>query len=107
MTPLNTVIGTRELCAWQPCTRITWVQTRSPEFARKLHQRADGRLVAWGVAGGFLRTYEFPHSLGWARDLIARYTSNELATNGRKIVLAAPVEHFDSKVVPEPTAPVT
>ena len=78
-------IGCRELSAWQVAPGVTWVQTRSPQFARKLSQRGDSRLVVQGVAGGYLRTFEFQHGLAWARRLIARYqTKNETATNARK-----------------------
>jgi hypothetical protein len=81
-------IGTRELSAWKVASGVVWVQTRSPQFARKLSQRSDSRLVARGVAGGYLRTFEFPHGLAWAGRLIARYTKNGTATNARK---SAPV----------------
>lgn len=83
-TALNVLIGTRELSAWQPVSGVTWVQTRSPQFARKLSQRGDSRQVACGVAGGYLRTFEFRHGLAWARRLITRYTAAETATNARK-----------------------
>lgn len=92
--PLNTTIGTPELCAWQPVAGITWVQARSPQFARKLSQRQDGRLVARGVAGGYLRTFEFRHSLTWARRLIARYTRDGEATNARRTAPARPLGAF-------------
>ena len=84
MTPLNEVVGSDVLCAWQPVRGVTWVQTHSPQFARKLSQRRDSRLVARGVAGGYLRTFEFLHALAWADRLVARYqTKNEKATNAR------------------------
>ena len=81
-------IGDRWLSAWQVAAGVTWVQTRSPLLARKLSQRSDSRLVARGVAGGYLRTYEFAHGLAWAGRLIARYTRNETPTNARKTVPA-------------------
>jgi hypothetical protein len=87
---LNTAIGAAELCAWQPVRGVTCVQTRSPQFARKLSQRRDSRLVAYGVSGGYLRTFEFRHPLAWARRLIARYTRNGMATNGRVNGLRSP-----------------
>ena len=90
MTELNTVIGDRLLCAWQPAPGVCWVQTRSPQFARKLSQRSDSRLVVQGVAGGYLRTFEFQHGLAWARRLIARYTRNETPTNARIIAPVCP-----------------
>lgn len=88
---MNTAtIGTRELSAWQVAPGVTWVQTRSPLFARKLSQRGDSRLVARGVAGGYLRTFEFTHGLAWAGRLIARYTPNETPTNARKSYSVCP-----------------
>jgi hypothetical protein len=74
-------IGDRDLAAWPVAPGITWIQTRSPQFTRKLSQRSDARLVARGVAGGYLRIYEFSHGLAWAQRLIARYT---VPTNARK-----------------------
>jgi len=81
-------IGDRWLSAWLVAPGTCWVQTRSAEFARKLSRRSDGKLVARGVAGGFLRTFEFPHGMAWARRLIDRYQSAETVTNAQK---SAPV----------------
>jgi hypothetical protein len=78
---LNNVVGDRDLCAWQPVRGVVWVQTREPKHARRLAKRKDGRLVAAGVAGGFLRTYEFARSLGWSVRLIARYKANKTTAN--------------------------
>ena len=80
--PLNTAVGDRDLCAWQPVRGIVWVQTRNPKHADLLARRPDGRLVAWGVAGGYLRTFEFAQPLSWAIELMARYTQNETLPNG-------------------------
>jgi hypothetical protein len=84
------VIGTRELSAWQTAPGVTWIQTRSPEYARKLARRSDARLVAVGVDGGFLRTFIFEHSRAWAKKLLARYTQNEGCTNCVKTAPASP-----------------
>ena len=82
---MNTeTIGKRELSAWQVVPGVCWVQTRSPQFARKLSQRSDARLVARGVAGGYLRTFEFQHGMSWARRLYDRYTQKGTATNAQK-----------------------
>jgi hypothetical protein len=83
-------LGNRELSAWLVAPGVSWVQTRSPQFARKLSQRSDSRLVARGVVGGYLRTFEFPHGLAWAGRLVARYTKNGTPTNARKSVPASP-----------------
>ena len=84
-------LGTHELSAWQIAPGVTWLQTRSPQFARKLSQRGDSRLIVRGVAGGYLRTFEFHHGLAWARRLIARYTAAATPTNARKIAPACPL----------------
>ena len=79
--PLNTTVGDRELCAWQPVKGIVWVQTRNPNHARRLAKRCDGRLVVYGVAGGYLKTFEFRRSLAWAIRLMNRYTAAEATAN--------------------------
>src|ERR1051325_6461593 len=88
---LNTTIGADVLCAWQPVLGITWVQTRSPQHARKLLQQRGSRLVMRGVAGGYLRTFEFRRSLRWARQLILRYTQDEKATNAQITAAVSPI----------------
>jgi len=90
-------IGCHELSAWLVAPGVTWVQTRSPQFARKLSQRSDSRLIVRGVAGGYLRTFEFRHGLAWARRLIARYTAAETPTNARKIAPACPARRQMAK----------
>ena len=79
--PLNTSVGDRELCAWQPVRGVVWIQTRDAKHAERLAKRSDGRLVVWGVAGGFLRTYEFKRPISWAIKLMERYTSVETPPN--------------------------
>jgi hypothetical protein len=79
--PLNTTIGDSDLCAWQPVRGITWVQTRNWKHAQRLSRRKDGKLVAYGVAGGFMRTFEFAQPMSWAIRLMARYTSSGTVTN--------------------------
>lgn len=87
----DTTIGYLDLSAWQPFPGATWIQTRLPELARKLAQRSDSRLVMWGVAGGYLRTFEFRHGLAWARRLIRRYTEDLKTTNEQKIDSLRPI----------------
>ena len=78
---LNTAVGDGDLCAWQPVPGVVRVQTRDPKHAKRLAKRKDGRSVVVGVAGGFLRTFEFRHSLPWAVRLMNRYTADEVAAN--------------------------
>jgi len=88
----SATIGNRELSAWQVAPGVVWVQTRLPQFARKLEDRRDSRLVAHGVAGGYLRVFEFGHGMAWAARLIARYQAKrETPTNARKTTPIRPV----------------
>jgi hypothetical protein len=82
--------GDRYLSAWLVAPGVCWIQTRSPFYARKLEQRADSRLVARGVAGGFLRTFEFNHGLAWAERLLARYAKNGVPTKAAALSPASP-----------------
>jgi hypothetical protein len=43
------------------------------DWARKLAQRGDGRLIAYSVAGGYLKIFESQQSLAWTQRLLARY----------------------------------
>lgn len=87
---ITDIIGDRWLSAWLVAPGVVWVQTRLPQFARKLSQRSDSRLVARGVAGGYLRTYEIPHGLTWAGRLIGRYAKNGMPTNAGKTAPVCP-----------------
>ena len=82
-------VGDRWLCAWLVAPKVCWIQTRTPQFARKLSQRSDSRLVSRGVAGGYLRTFAFQRGLAWAERLVVRYTRNETPTNAWKIAPAS------------------
>lgn len=74
---LNHVIGNRLLSAWQPAPSIVWVQSRDPKHSERLRRRSDSTLVAYGVQGGYLRTFEFQgKTLAWADRLLKRYTQN-------------------------------
>jgi hypothetical protein len=89
-TAFNETIGCRELSAWQVAPGVTWVQARLPEHANRLAKRSDGRLVVRGMAGGYLKTFEFRHSLAWARRLIRRYTRPNHTANARIIAPIRP-----------------
>jgi len=95
------VIGTRNLCAWQTAPGFVWLQTRRPDYARKLSRRSDAQLVAVGVAGGFLRTFCFRHPLTWAARLIARYTASETVTSEAKTRPELPAAGERAEVRPE------
>ncbi len=63
------------LSAWSVGDGVWWIQTREPRLARKLAKRSDTRLVAVGVAGGFLRIFEMRRSPAFVRNLVARYVA--------------------------------
>jgi hypothetical protein len=88
---LNTTFGNQELCTWQPGRGIVVVQTRLPRHARRMAQRRDSRLIGYGVAGGYLKTFEFRRSLAWAIRLMKRYMSDGKATNAAPNSAVCPV----------------
>jgi hypothetical protein len=70
-----TVVGNDVLSAWRVANGVIWVQTRTPKHAGRLAKRSDSKLVVRGVAGGYLRTFEFTgKTLAWAERLVLRYT---------------------------------
>ena len=77
------LIGNQKLSAWRIAPGMVWVQARSTQFARKLSRRSDSVLVAVGASGGFLRTFEFPHDMAWAKRLVKRYLAAEKVANRR------------------------
>ena len=91
-------IGNSTLCTWPVIPGVTWIQTRDPFIARKLSQRVDSRLVVRGVAGGFLRTFEFLHGLAWATQLVTRYTISGVPTNGAFSSPSAPPRRRSRRV---------
>ena len=102
--PLNAAVGDRASCAWQPVHGIWWVQTRKPEYAKQLGRHPDGRLVAWGVAGGFLRTFEFAKSTRWMIRLLARYTQNETCANDQVSLAICPRTKRAARTTTSPQA---
>jgi hypothetical protein len=88
---MNTsLIGNTTLSAWRVSPGFIWVQTSSAQFDRKLSRRFDSQLVAYGVAGRYLRTFEFNHGLAWARRLIARYHQPAKVANNQFSVSECP-----------------
>jgi hypothetical protein len=67
------------LVFWRYAPGVCRFQTTRPDFARKLSQRSGARLVAWSVAGGYLRVFQERIEPWRARDLVKRFLT---ATNG-------------------------
>ncbi len=95
--PLNQVIGDRDLCAWQPVRGIVWVQTRNPKHAQRLARRRDSKRIVVGVAGGYLKIFEFAKPMSWAIRLLARYTRGETVTNEALDSAVCPVTNLSSQ----------
>jgi hypothetical protein len=74
---MSETFGTQELCMWPVGPGTSRFQTRRPDLARKLSQRSGTRLVAWSVAGGYLRIYQDQISPRSARKLVTRYLKTE------------------------------
>ena len=83
--------GTEELCTWSVAPGVCRFQTRSPEFARKLKDRAGAKVVGWSVTGGYLRIFQEAIEPWRARQLVTRYLMHsETRTN----------EAFSSQISP-------
>ena len=65
--------GPPELCTWRYGTGVCSFQTTSPQFARKLSQRGNARLVAWSVNKEYLRVFQEAIEPWRARRLVSRY----------------------------------
>jgi len=60
-------IGTTELSAWSVSETHCRIQTTSPHLVKTLKRLPDSELVAWSVAGHFLRIYSIRRTLPWVR----------------------------------------
>ena len=61
------------ISGWPVESGVWWIQTREPRLARKLSRRSDTRLIAVGVAGGYIRIFELRRAPRFVRRLIIRY----------------------------------
>jgi hypothetical protein len=55
-------------------------QTAGPKHVQRLARRRDSKRVVVGVAGGYLKIFEFARSMAWAVGLLARYPRGETVT---------------------------
>ena len=79
--PAQEIIGDRMLCAWRVAYGVVRVQTRDPKHFSRLSSRSDSKLVGYGVAGGYLKLFDFAgKDMAWARRLIGRYTGQTATT---------------------------
>lgn len=74
--------------AWRVGPCCSRIEVRTAAHAKRLRERGDTRLVAVGVAGGYLRVFEIRRPPWFVRKLVARYrvkeeTRNEAAANAR------------------------
>ena len=99
--PLNTGVGDQDLCAWQLLRGIVWFQSRNPNHARRMAKRSDGRLVAYGVASGYMKTFEFRRSLAWAVRLMNRYTAAKVTANAALKRAICPEVSLTSRKAPK------
>lgn len=72
----HATVGDRICSAWLVARGVCWVQTREPRLAGILAQRSDANLVAYGVRGGYLKTFEVTKSLAWAERWMARHANS-------------------------------
>jgi len=55
---VNATYGPPELCAWQVEPGVFWIETKEPQFSRKLEKRKDMRCVEVNGVNHFRRTFE-------------------------------------------------
>jgi hypothetical protein len=65
--------GPPELCAWKVAPGIFWLQTKDPQYARKLDKREDTRRIAITGVNHYRRTYEMPGSWRKVKGIVDRY----------------------------------
>src|SRR4051812_24181139 len=71
--PLKTPLLLPAAIAWKVCPGVIWVQVHKPKLAKNISRRKDCRLVARGILGRYLRTYEFEgKEMAWAESLVRR-----------------------------------
>ena len=64
---MDETIGNESLSAWAVDESHCWIQTRLPKLAKQLAKLDGARVVAVGVHGGYLRTFEVPYTLPWVQ----------------------------------------
>ena len=57
------VLLNNDISFWPVDDKHCWIQTKLPRLSKILSEYNGSKLVAWGVAGGYLRTYEVKLSL--------------------------------------------
>ena len=55
---VNATYGPPELCAWQVEPGVFWIETKEPQFSRKLEKPKDMRCVEVNGVNHFRRTFE-------------------------------------------------
>lgn len=64
---VHETVGNRTISAWRVAPDAVWVQLRCPVLAERVSKLKGARRIDKGSMGGFLRIYELPRSLTWAR----------------------------------------
>ena len=89
------LFGEGELCGWKTQPRVFIIQTRRPEFARKLRKRQDCSELATVGVNFYLRQFAVSGDWRKIRRLITRY----LTSAGNRISGAA-LRQGASEIVP-------
>ncbi len=69
------IVNFRAPSAWRVAPGVVWLQVHEARLTEALKKVTGWKLVAYGVAGGYLRIFEFHRPLAWALDWITRHTS--------------------------------
>lgn len=61
------VDGLPGVCAFRASMHDTCIRVSTPELSRRLSKLAGAKLVRDGVAGPYLKVWEVPHPMSWAK----------------------------------------
>jgi len=84
---VNDTFGAPELRTWRYAPGVCRFQARVPLYALKLSRRSGARLVAYSVAGGYLRIFQERIAPRRARALVARYVEAAKRTRTGRITV--------------------
>lgn len=66
------VTGLPGICAFRASMHDTCIQVQTPTLARRVSKLQEARLVREAVSGGYLKVYEVPHPLSWAKSYLRK-----------------------------------
>lgn len=97
-------VGTKDLCAWATSESTCRIQTRIPQYAKRIPKLVEAERVGYGVKGGYLAIFAVRRTLPWVeREVVNRILCENIKEiEGSKTVLPAPEEKTAGGMVDTP-----